>query len=319
MNGLLLRTKNFYMNILITGGTGLLGGHLVDFLSNKGMSIRLLSRRADLTAVVPRFEWNVKEKKIDPKALENVDILIHLAGAGVAEGRWTDKRKKEIIDSRIDSTQMLYEAVAEMQHKPQTLICASATGYYGHQEFEHESTEEESAGGDFLAQVCEKWESEADRFKDLGLRVVKLRTGVVFDESGGALQKMVQPIRYFVGAPLGTGKQIVPWIHWGDWCGAVGHLIEHKELSGAYNLVAPGPVTNAGLTRLIARVIRRPLLLPNVPAFALKLMLGEMSSIVLKGHKVSNKKLENSGYEFEYPSAEQALFELLSQDRGFSQ
>ncbi|WP_420580009.1 TIGR01777 family oxidoreductase [Reichenbachiella sp.] len=302
------------MNILITGGTGLLGGHLVDFLSNKGMSIRLLSRHADLTAAVPRFEWNIKEKKIDPRAFENVDVLIHLAGAGVADAKWTDKRKREIIDSRVESTKLLYQTVEKLDNKPKALICASATGYYGLKEFEHESSEDESSGDDFLAVVCEQWELEADRFKDLGLRVVKLRTGVVLDESGGALQKMVQPIRYFVGAPLGTGNQVVPWIHWKDWCGAVGHMIERVSLSGAYNLVAPQPVTNAVLTRLIAKIIRRPVLLPNVPAFVLKLMLGEMASIVLQGHKVSSKKLETSGYEFEYQEPEQALFELLGQD-----
>ncbi|WP_456459606.1 TIGR01777 family oxidoreductase [Reichenbachiella sp.] len=302
------------MNILITGGTGLLGGRLVDYFSSLGMFSRLLSRKEDLNAEIPRFEWNIRERKIDPSALEGVDVLIHLAGANVGEGRWTANRKKEIIDSRIDSTQLLYKAVAEMQNKPKTLICASATGYYGLQEFDHESQEDENAGDDFLAQVCEKWESEADRFQDLGLRVVKLRTGVVFDESGGALQKMTLPIRWFAGAPLGSGKQIIPWIHWKDWCGAVGHLIKENKLAGAYNLVASEPVTNATLTRLIARVIGRPLFLPNVPAFVLKLMLGEMSSIVLRGHKVSSQKLEASGFKFQYTSAEQALSELLGRD-----
>lgn len=302
------------MNILITGGTGLLGGRLVDYFSSLGMFPRLLSRKEDLNAAIPRFEWNIRERKIDPRALEGVDVLIHLAGANVGEGRWTANRKKEIIDSRIDSTQLLYEAVAGMQNKPKTLICASATGYYGLQEFDHESQEDENSGDDFLAQVCKKWESEADRFQNLGLRVVKLRTGVVFDESGGALQKMTLPIRWFAGAPLGSGKQIIPWIHWKDWCGAVVHLVNENELSGAYNLVAPEPVTNATLTRLIARAIGRPMFLPNVPAFVLKLMLGEMSFIVLRGHKVSSQKLEASGFKFQYDTADQAISELLGPD-----
>lgn len=292
----------------------MLGGRLVDYFSSLGMFPRLLSRKEDLNADIPRFEWNIRESKIDPRALEGVDVLIHLAGANVGEGRWTANRKKEIIDSRIDSTQLLYEAVAGMQNKPKTLICASATGYYGLQEFDHESQEDENAGDDFLAQVCKKWETTADRFQDLGLRVVKLRTGVVFDESGGALQKMTLPIRLFAGAPLGSGKQIIPWIHWKDWCEAVGHLVKENKLSGAYNLVAPEPVTNATLTRLIARVIGRPLFLPNVPAFVLKLMLGEMSSIVLRGHKVSSQKLEASGFKFQYDTADQAISELLGQD-----
>ncbi|WP_422360610.1 TIGR01777 family oxidoreductase [Reichenbachiella sp.] len=302
------------MNILITGGTGLIGKRLISFLLNRGMSLRLLSRRNFLKARVPSYQWSLAQGEIDGQAFEGVDVIIHLAGAGVAEGRWTDKRKKQIMDSRVESTKLIYETVAKLDNKPKALICASATGYYGLKEFAHESSEEENPGDDFLAEVCKRWEVEADRFKDLGLRVVKLRTGVVFDESGGALEKMVQPIRYFVGAPLGEGSQVVPWIHWKDWCGAVGHLIERESLSGAFNLVAPEPITNAALTRLIARIIRKPLWLPNVPAFALKLALGEMSSIVLQGHKVSSKKLEATGYEFEYLEAEQALFELLGQD-----
>ncbi|SMD35401.1 hypothetical protein SAMN04488029_2500 [Reichenbachiella faecimaris] len=302
------------MNILITGGTGLLGQRLVNYLLSKGMSPRLLSRREDLNATVPQFEWDIKNKKVDLNSLENVEVIIHLAGANVAEGRWTKRRKKEILESRIDSTQLLYDTIAKLEHKPTTLICASATGFYGLQNFDHTSSEDEKPGLDFLAQVCEQWEAEADRFKDLGLRIVKLRTGVVLDGSGGALQKMAQPIKYLIGAPLGSGKQYVPWIHWKDWCGAVDHLVKERALSGAFNLVAPQAVTNAQLTRLIAETIRKPLLLPNVPAFVLQLILGEMSSIVLRGHKVSSEKLEESGYRFEYKSASRALFELISQD-----
>lgn len=302
------------MNILITGGTGLLGGRLADFLLQKGMSPKLLSRQSDLKAAIPRYKWNIKESSIYPKALEEIDVLIHLAGANVGEGKWTTKRKKDILDSRIDSTKLLYDTVAGLKKKPKTIICASATGYYGLKSFDHESSEEDIAGEDFLAQVCTKWEREADRFQDLGMRVVKLRTGVVFDQGGGALQKMAQPIRFFVGAPLGSGKQVIPWIHWSDWCGAVSHLISENNLSGPYNLVAPKPVTNADLTRLIAKIIRRPLLLPPVPSFMLRMLLGEMSSIVLKGHSVSSKKLQESGFEFEYNTAEQALFELFGQD-----
>lgn len=302
------------MNILITGGTGLLGQRLVNFLLSKKMYPRLLSRQADYAAAVPRFEWNINAQTIDQKAFENVDVLIHLAGAGVADERWSAQRKKEILDSRINSTQLLYDTIEKLEHRPKTMICASATGYYGIKGVGHKSAEEEMAGSDFLAQVCERWEEKADRFKNLGVRVVKIRTGVVFDESGGALQKMEQPVRYYVGAPLGSGKQVVPWIHWRDWCGAVEHFINENSLSGAYNLVAPQPVTNAELTRLIAKVIRRPLLLPNVPAFVLRVLLGEMSSIVLEGHKISSEKLQESGYQFEYSSTEKALFELLGQD-----
>jgi len=302
------------MNILITGGTGLLGKRLVGQLLDLGWSPRLASRTADLNANVPQYEWNISENKIDQRALDEVDAIIHLAGANVAEGRWTKKRKDEILESRVNSTRILFEAVEKLEKKPRTLICASATGYYGLQELEHVSNEEEKAGSDFLAQVCQKWETEADRFETLGMRVVKVRTGVVFDQSGGALQKMVQPIRFFVGAALGSGKQNIPWIHWEDWCGAVIHLLQQNNLSGAFNLVAPQPVTNAELTRFIAKVMGRPLVLPNVPALALKILLGEMSSIVLQGHKVSSEKLIESGYKFKHESTLEAVSELLSQD-----
>lgn len=302
------------MNILITGGTGLIGQRLTNFLIAKGMSPRLLSRTANLQAKIPRYEWSIKEGRIDSQALEGVDVVVHLAGANVAEGRWTAKRKKEILDSRVKSTELLFQEIQQLDQKPKTLICASGTGYYGFHSFDHESVESDLPGDDFLADVCVKWEAEADRFTELGMRVVKVRTSAVFDESGGALQKMQQPVQYFAGAALGSGDQQVPWIHWKDWCGAVAHLIERSDLSGAYNLVAPQPVTNAELTRLIAKTIRRPLLLPNVPSFVLKLMLGEMSSIVLNGNKISSKKLEDTGYQFEYGQVAPALSDLLDKD-----
>lgn len=302
------------MNILITGGTGLIGKRLTKFLLQKGMSVRLLSRQADLSAKIPRYKWDINNGKVDSMALDGVDVVIHLAGANVAEGRWTAKQKQKILDSRVESTRLLYDAIEKSEQRPKTFICASGTGYYGFHDFNHVSLEDDQAGTDFLAEVCVKWEAEADRFSELEMRVVKVRTSAVLDKSGGALEKMVLPVKYFVGAALGSGKQHVPWIHWKDWCGAVGHLIENHNLSGAFNLVAPESVTNATLTRLIARAIHRPLILPNVPEFTLSLILGEMSSIVLKGHKISSKKLQDSGYEFEYGSAEEALSELLDQD-----
>lgn len=302
------------MHVLVTGGTGLIGQRLVAYLQSQGMQPRLVSRTEKLSAEVPQYKWNVQDGYLDPRALEGVEVVIHLAGANIADGRWTRTQKKEILDSRIQSTRLLYEAVEKMEVKPKVLLCASATGYYGFRDFEHESDEEDRAGTDFLAQVCVQWEAEADRFMELGLRVVRLRTGVVLDGAGGALPKMVLPVRYYAGAALGSGQQYVNWIHWEDWCGAVGHLIEQHQLSGAFNLVAPHPATNDELTRLIAKVIGRPLWLPNVPVFVLKALLGEMSAVVLQGHKVSCTKLQTSGYQFKHQSAAVSLSELLGQD-----
>lgn len=302
------------MNILITGGTGLIGQRLARLLIQHQMSPRLLSRTANPNADIPQFEWNIKKDWIDPLAFENVDVLIHLAGANVSEGRWTKSRKQEIMGSRINSTRLLFKTVDQLENKPKLLICSSATGYYGNQRFEHVSSEEDEPGNDFLATVCQNWETEADHFEKLGLRVVKVRTGVVLDEKGGALPKMIQPIRVYAGAPLASGSQYINWIHWEDWCLAVIHLIKEKRLKGPFNLVAPNPETNEVLTRLIAKIVRRPLWLPNVSAFVLKLILGEMASIVINGHKVSSKKLEDSGYQFTHDTLETALIKLLGDD-----
>ncbi|UXX80169.1 TIGR01777 family oxidoreductase [Reichenbachiella carrageenanivorans] len=302
------------MHVLVTGGTGLIGQRLVGYLRSLGMLPRLVSRTEQLSAESPQYKWSLQNGYIDPRALDGVEVVIHLAGANIAEGRWTDARKKEIVDSRILSTRLLYDAIEKMEKKPKALLCASATGYYGFRDFEYVSDEEDRSGTDFLAQVCVQWETEADRFSALGMRVVRLRTGLVLDGAGGAFPKMLLPVRYYAGAALGSGQQYINWIHWQDWCGAVGHLIEQQELSGAFNLVAPFPVTNDELTRLIARAIERPLWLPNVPAFIFRGLLGEMSAVLLQGHKVSCTKLQNSGYQFKHQLVKESLSELLSQD-----
>lgn len=302
------------MNILITGGTGLIGQRLTRLMTHHNMSPRLLSRNANIEAEIPQFEWDINQEKIDSAAFKDVDVLIHLAGANVSEGRWTDSRKKEIMDSRVKSTRLLFDAIQQMEDRPKLMICSSATGYYGNREFEHQSSEEDKAGSDFLATVCRHWEEEADRFRQLNMRVVKVRTGVVLDPKGGALPKIVQPIRLFAGAPIASGNQYINWIHWEDWCLAVIHLIKEKQLEGAFNLVAPNPETNEVVTRLIAKTIERPLWMPNVPSFVLKLIFGEMASILINGHKVSSIKLEKSGYQFKHGNLESALGELLNED-----
>ena len=301
------------MNILITGGTGLIGQRLIKLLTEKGHATRLLSRAENLEAKVPCFQWSIKDKKVDLNAFDEVDVLIHLAGANVAEGKWSDRRKKEIMDSRVESTKLLFKTIESLEKRPKLLICSSATGFYGIQNFDHVSSENDDPGEDFLANVCVQWENEASKFNELGMRVVQVRTGVVLDEKGGALPKMTMPIRFLMGAPLGSGNQHIPWIHWQDWCEAVLHLIQNEKLHGPYNLVAPNSATNRELTRLIAKTIHRPMILPNVPKFLLKMIFEEMSSVILEGHQVSSKKLEASGYNFKFESADKALMDLLGQ------
>lgn len=300
------------MVVLITGGTGLVGSHLTVLLASQGYTVRHLSRSkyAHLKAQV--FEWNIGKGLIEEGALDDVDVIVHLAGSSVASSRWTASKKRKIYNSRIKSTELLFEHVSKMNRKPQTLICASGTGSYGAHPFTHMSYEEDAFGEDFLAQVCKDWEAAADKFTELGIRVVKPRFGVVLAETGGALKKIMGPIKLGIGSPLGSGQQIQSWIHIQDLVGMLNHFISNPKTEGVYNTVAHAAITNEQLTRIIGKQLNRPIWLPNVPAFVLKLMLGEMSHIVLTGHYISNKKILDTGFEFTYQTAEKAIEEILS-------
>lgn len=300
------------MIILITGGNGLVGSHLTVLLENQGYTVRHLSRSryAHLQAQV--FEWNIDEGIIEDGALDDVDIVIHLAGSSVASSRWTTNKKNSIYNSRVKSTELLYDYISKMDQKPNTFICASGTGSYGIHPFEHKSYEEDDFGEDFLAQVCKDWETAADQFSGLGIRVVKARFGMVLAETGGALEKIMEPIKFAIGSPLGSGQQIQSWIHIQDLVEMLNHFINNKETHGAYNAVAHPAVTNEELTRIIGKEINKPIWLSNVPSFVLKLLLGEMSQIVLNGHYMSNQKVLDTGFKFKYQAAEKAIEEILS-------
>ncbi|UXP33735.1 TIGR01777 family oxidoreductase [Reichenbachiella agarivorans] len=302
------------MTVLITGGNGLVASHLTALLIAKGHTVRLLSRNhfKHLTAEV--FEWDIRSGYIEEGALDGVEVIIHLAGAGVAEHKWTEKRKKEIYDSRIDSTRLFYEVLSKRKQKPATFICASAIGYYGYEPFSHWSKEDDAEGKDFLAEVTIDWEKEADKIADLGIRVVKPRIGLVLSSRGGALDKIAQPIKWCVGAALGSGNQICNWIHVDDLAAMIEYFMHNKATVGAYNAVGNDPVTNLRLTQLIASALRRPLWMPNVPEFVLKILLGEMAEIVLEGHHISNQKVIDSGFKFKFTSAEDAIKDILTSD-----
>ncbi|MBU2915622.1 MULTISPECIES: TIGR01777 family oxidoreductase [Reichenbachiella] len=300
------------MTILITGGTGLVASHLTALLASKGHTVRLLSRTRFQHLSAEVFEWDIKKGYIETGAFDDVEVVFHLAGAGVADKKWSANRKKVIYDSRIQSTRLLHQKMADLTQKPKAFICASAIGYYGYRDFDHWSTEEDTTGTDFLAEVTLDWEKEADKIADLGMRLVKPRIGMVLSDRGGALQKMAQPVRMLVGAPLGSGRQICNWIHVDDLVHMMEHFMLDPKTSGAYNAVGPNPITNAHLTEVIAKAMRRPLWLPNVPAFVLKWILGEMSIIVLEGHHVSNQKVLDSGFSFKYQQADQAVEDILS-------
>jgi len=295
-------------SILLTGGTGLVGTALTDQLLANGHEVSHLSRKPGKDNRVKTFLWDVHKRDIDERCIDGVDLIIHLAGAGIAEKRWTEERKKEIIDSRSKSIGLIYDLLRKKKHQVTSVISASAIGYYSDRGDEL-LTEDSPPNTDFMARCCVEWEAAVDEGKDLNLRIAKFRTGVVLANEG-PLKLMAQPVKLYVGAPLGNGKQWVPWIHWQDVVDMYLMAVENDKFTGTYNMVSPNPVTNKELTKAIAKQLHKPLWAPNVPAFFLKLLLGEMSTIVLGSTKVSAQKIEDAGFKFKYPVIESALREI---------
>ncbi|MGZ3873517.1 MAG: TIGR01777 family oxidoreductase [Mucilaginibacter sp.] len=295
-------------SILLTGGTGLIGNNLTTQLLAKGYRVSHLSRKPGKAPRVKTFLWDVGNGEIDEHCTDGVDIIIHLAGAGIAEKRWTDERKKELIDSRTKSIGLIYQLLRAKKHTVTTVLSASAIGYYSDRGDEL-MTEDSPPSNDFMSRCCVAWEAAVDEGSALNLRIVKFRTGVVLD-NGGALKQMELPVKLYAGSPLGSGKQWVSWIHRQDVINMYLAAIENETYSGVYNMVAPNPVTNKQLTAAIAKQLHKPLWAPNVPAFVLKLLMGEMSIVVLGSTKVSAQKIEKNGYSFKYPDLEAALKEI---------
>jgi uncharacterized protein len=295
-------------NILITGASGLIGTRLIDLLSSQGKDVFTLSRSSKDGK---RYNWDIEKGFLDPEAIRNKDAIIHLAGAGVGDKRWTESRKQEILKSRTDSTRLLFEHLKKGTHSIKHFISASAIGYYG---FEDEQTwhdESSPSGKDYLAQVTQAWENEVDKIASLGVRVVKIRIGIVLSQKGGALKEMSTPVKFFVGAPLGPGKQPVSWIHLEDVCGIFIKALTDQKMQGAYNAVAPNPVDNKTLTKLIGDALHRPVIIPSVPVFVLKIVVGEMAEILVTGNRVSAKKILDAGYKFKFENARDAVDDLL--------
>lgn len=299
-------------NILITGGTGLVGTRLTQILLEKGYQVSHLSRSHHHKEAVRTYRWDVENKEIEPDALANADYVIHLAGAGVAEKRWTKSRKEVILKSRTESAKLLHDTIAQLgSHRIKAFIAASGIAIYGEDTGSAEVIESSPKGNDFLAKVTQKWEAAVDEISRLNIRVVKLRMGVVLNKKGGALVKIVQPIKLGVGAPLGSGQQYMSWIHIDDVCHMYIYAIENEKIQGVYNAVAPRPVTNEEFTKSAAKVLHKPLFLPNVPAFAIRLVYGELASVVLGGAKVSSDKIEETGFSFKFNNIDTALLDLL--------
>jgi uncharacterized protein len=299
--------------ILITGGTGLIGTRLSKLLFDRGYEVCHLTRRKK-THGTQSFVWNIEQHYIEPGALAGVHTIINLAGEGVADKPWSEERKEQLLTSRTKSTRLLYDELKMGNHKVKAFISASGIAYYGVEDNGRPYTEEDKAGSDFMARLTQKWEAEIDKVGEL-MRVCKIRTGVVLSTKGGALPKLAEPVKWYVGAPFGTGNQYMNWIHIDDLCAMYIRMIEDETLHGAYNGVAPNQSTNREFTQALARTLKKPLWLPAVPEFALKLMVGEMSYILLKAGRGSAEKIEQTGFKFTFPDLDGALSSLLTQDR----
>jgi uncharacterized protein len=299
------------MKVLITGGTGLIGRALTGRLLERGFEVAILSRTKNSSEEVPFYFWDINKGIIDPEAISTSDYIIHLAGVNIGEKRWSGKRKKEILESRIKSGQLLFEEVIKNNMKLKAFISSSAIGYYGSTTSPQIFSETDLPGEDFLGQTCRAWEDVADRFSEAGFRTVKLRTGVVLSGQGGALTKMLKPVKIGFAATLGNGKQYMPWIHMDDLCGIYIRAIEEEQMTGAYNAVAPEHLTNKEFTKALASSLNRTIWVPGIPAFVLKLVFGPMSEIVLQGSRVSSDKIQTAGYKFKYPGIQGALKNLM--------
>ncbi|MFD0963880.1 TIGR01777 family oxidoreductase [Pseudofulvibacter geojedonensis] len=298
--------------ILITGATGLVGRALVKALLSKGYVVHYLTTRKEVIVNQENYKgfyWNINSGFIDVNCFKEADMLIHLAGATVSK-RWTKKYRKEIFKSRVAGSNLLFSSLQKSPHTIDSFISASGISIFPNSLEKVYSEELQEKSQSFLGRVVDKWEKAAHQFLELGVKTTIVRTGVVLSKQNSALQKIAKPIQMGIGAALGSGKQFMSWIHIEDLVQMYVFLIE-KELTGTYNAVAPNPVTNKELTKLVAQQLGKKILLPNVPVFMLKLLLGQMHEIVLESQRVSSEKIKKSGYQFRYPDINMVLKDLL--------
>lgn len=297
------------MKILIGGSHGLVGTALIKSLEAEGHEIFRLVRHAPTSKT--EVEWSPDRYSIALARIEGFDAVVNLAGESIAEGRWTDEKKRRIRESRVKGTKLLGDALANLTVPPKTFVCASAIGYYGNRGDEL-LTETSAPGDDFLAKVCADWEEATALATEKGIRVVNARFGVILDTNGGALKKMLPPFRMGVGGRIGSGKQWMSWIALDDVIGGIKFALANESVKGPVNFVSPNPVTNAEFTKTLGKVLSRPTIFP-IPAFAIKLMFGEMGEdLLLGGQRVAPARLAGGGFEFSYAQLEAALGHMLA-------
>lgn len=304
--------------VLITGGTGMIGRRLTVLLIEKGYEVIIVSRQSSVVnreeSKVSFANWDIDQQTIDEKAIAKADHIIHLAGAGVADKRWSEKRKQEIVNSRTQSSGLIVKALTDYPNKIKTVVSSSAIGWYGpdtEKSLQHGFSEDAIADTAYLGETCRLWEASIEPVTRLGKRLVKLRTGIVLSNEGGAFVEFKKPLKAGIASILGSGKQVISWIHVDDLCRMFIAAIENETMNGAYNAVAPNPVTNQYLTIALAKEMRGKFYIPvYVPSFVLKIMLGELSIEVLKSANVSCRKIQLTGFDFSYPTVEDAIAQL---------
>jgi len=297
------------MKVLITGGSGMLGSAITKKLISENISVVHLTRNKSSKHDIKNYEWDWEKNKIDDKCFEGVTDIIHLAGAGIAEKPWTTKRKKEIVKSRVLTARLILKRLKELNHPLNSFTSASGVGYYGAITNNKIHEETDSSHPDFISDCCVQWENAVDQFSEI-TRTTKLRLGIILDKNDGAVAKIAGIIKKNIGAPIGSGKQFMPWIHLDDAVGLFLHALKNKSISGIYNAVATEHVNNKLFTETLAEKLNKKLRLPNVPSFILKLIYGELADILLEGVKVNNEKIIASGYSFKHNKLSDALEDI---------
>lgn len=301
------------MTLLITGATGLVGSEIVSLLLENNHTVHYLTTSKDKIIDEPNYKgfyWNPKQGVLDESCLNDVEVIIHLAGASVSK-RWTSNYKQEIIESRIDTSNLLFKALKHHPNQVKQIVSASAIGIYKDSLTEVYHEDSKQFGDDFLTNVVLKWEESVDKFSLLHLKVCKLRIGLVLSDKGGALSEIIKPIKLGLGSPFGSGLQIQSWIHISDLA-QLFYFATQQQLEGVYNAVAPNPVKNKALTKSIAKVLNKPLFMPAIPKFAMQLVLGEMHQLLFSSQHVSSNKIENQHFKFQFDDLEPALIDLLN-------
>lgn len=297
--------------VLIAGGSGMIGQRVAKLLNANNYAVRILSRSLGIVHEYQVYLWDIKERYIEKGALDDVYAVINLSGENIAAHRWTPAQKRKILNSRTESTKLLFEEIAKQQQKPEVYVSASAIGYYGTYTSEKILEESDDAGNDFLAEVCKAWEEQVDKFQNLDIRTVKLRTGVVLAKSDSVLQRQLLTKKIgFINA-IGTGEQYMPWIHVKDIARLYQFAIENVNLSGAYNAVSPCHITQNAFVNVLKERTGAKLKIPNIPVVLVKLLFGEMASIILDGSRISSQKIINAGFQFQYPKIKDTIDHLI--------